>query len=124
MSRLRKGEGLSRRLLRFAVRSTSVCGELPKSYLGKHVAKQLTRSGTSGGANYEEARSAESRTDFAHKAAIAGKEVRESVYWLRLICEGQLLPAQDLAPLIQEGNELVAILRSSAKTAKNGKREP
>lgn len=116
--RYRKGDDLAKRLLRFAVQTVRLSGCLPRNYTGKHIARQLTRSGTSGGANYEEARSAESRADFAHKIAIAGKEVRESVYWLRLVEESELASSAQLVPLIREGEELVAILRSSAKTAK------
>ena len=114
---MKRGQELSDRLLRFAVGTTRAAVGMPRGLLGRHIAKQLTRSGTSGGANYEEARGAESRADFAHKVAIAGKEVRESVYWLRLAQESGLL--RELDPLITEGNELVAILRSSAKTAKS-----
>ena len=113
-----KGDDIAVRLLRFAVGVLKVVGELPQTYAGKHVSRQLTRSSTSGGANYEEARCAESRADFAHKCNVAGKEVRESVYWLKILDEGGLSRSQQLASLVQEGNELTAILKASAKTAK------
>ena len=82
------------------------------------MARQLTRSATSGGANYEEARCAESRADFAHKVLVAAKEVGESVYWLRLTQRTRLSCSTDLGALIGEGRELVAILKASAKTAR------
>ncbi len=79
------GDDIADRLLRFAARVLQLVGTLPGSPVGRHVARQLIRSGTAGGANYEEARGAESRADFAHKVLIAAKEVRESVYWVRLL---------------------------------------
>ena len=92
---------------------------LPKTPEGKHVARQRIRSGTSGGANYEEARGAESRADFVHKVSLALKEVRESVYWLRVIQRSQLIPnARQLADVTREGSELPAIRKSSANTAR------
>ncbi|MBL4844101.1 MAG: four helix bundle protein, partial [Planctomycetes bacterium] len=80
-----KGDDIAERLLDFAAEILLVVGGLPKTIQGKHVARQLTRSGTAGGAHYAEARGAESRADFAHKVLLAAKEVAESVYWLRLI---------------------------------------
>jgi len=61
------------------------------------------RSSIAGGANYEEARCAESRADFAHKCNVAGKEVRESVYWLRVIGEAGLSRSPKLEFLVREG---------------------
>jgi four helix bundle protein len=78
------------------------------------------RSATAGGANYEEARSAESRADFAHKVSVAAKELRESLYWLNLIWKAQLMPSGPLNELAREAHELIAILTASAKTARAG----
>ncbi|MBI3722350.1 four helix bundle protein [bacterium] len=61
-----KGDDIADRLLEFSAQVLLIVGELPANGAGKHVARQLTRAGTSGGANYEEARAAESRADFAH----------------------------------------------------------
>ena len=80
-----KGDDIASRLLEFAARILDVIAGLPQTVLGKHIARQLTRAATSGGANYEEARGAESRADFAHKVQVSAKEVRESVYWVKLI---------------------------------------
>lgn len=76
------------------------------------------RAATGGGANYEEARGAESRADFIHKVGIANKELREALYWLRLTEEAAVVTDSDLAALIREANELVAILTASIRTAK------
>jgi len=112
------GDDLADRLLAFAARALHVVSTLPSSPMGKHLARQLTSSATSGGANYEEARCAESRADFAHKVLIAAKEVGESVYWVRLIHRSRLSCSPDLVALVGEGRELVAILEASAKTAR------
>ena len=85
--------------------------------LGEHLAarslvKHLERCGPAGGANYKEARGAESPADFTHKVRIPLKEVRETRYWLRLILKAELLDCpHKLARLIDESGELIAILK-------------
>ena len=113
-----KGDDIAQRLLRFAVQVLKLVQNLPRNIVGRHVAKQLVRAATAGGANYEEVRSAESRADFAHKVSIAAKEVRESSYWLKLSAEASLAAANTANPLAHEATELVAILTASAKTAR------
>src|SRR5690348_1760109 len=95
--------------------------KLPRTLAGRHIASQLLRAATSAGANYEEARGAESRDDFVHKVRIAGKEARESVYWLNLAHRAQLAPslAPSLEHLSNEAMQLGAILVTSARTARN-----
>ena len=90
-------EQLSERLLDFAARVGKLVDALPKSRLGRHIAGQLVRSGTSPGPNYEEACAAESRADFVHKLSIALKELRETHFWIRLIGRTDLLPEAKLA---------------------------
>lgn len=84
----------------------------------QHIARQLVRAATGGGANYEEARGGESRADFIHKLGIANKEVREALYWLQLTQEAALIVDAELDALVREADELVAILTSSIRTAK------
>jgi four helix bundle protein len=74
------------------------------------LASQLLRSGTGVGSNLEEAKAAQSRADFIAKVRIALKEAREAHYWLRLFGAAEIVPMQRVAALIQEANELVAIL--------------
>jgi four helix bundle protein len=71
-----------------------------------------SRSAASVGANVSEAKGAESRADFIHKYGIAQKEARESLYWLALMLRADLVSAAKLQSLIQETNELIAILTS------------
>ena len=113
---------LDLRLLSFAARVTALAGALPKTAGGRHIANQLLRAGTSAGANYQEAQGGESRADFVHKLQIALKEVRESNYWLRLIAEAKLLPASRLTSILDESQQLTAILSKAVATAKGTSR--
>jgi four helix bundle protein len=111
-------EELSERLLRFAARCGKVTDALPNRRLGRHIASQLVRSGTSPVANYEEACAAESPKDFVHKLAVVLKELRESRVWVRLIVTAQLLEAQRLGDLADEATQLCNIIGKSIGTAK------
>jgi len=113
-----KGDDLSNRLLDFGVRIIRLIQALPKSLVGKHVANQLVRAGTSSGANYEEARGGESRADFVHKLGISWKESREARYWLRLIQRAELVKPVRVEALLKESGELCAILSKSLETAR------
>ena len=79
---------------------------------------QLLRSATSIGANIEEAQASHSRSDFAAKYSIACKEARETLYWLRLLTAAGLANPNTAQPLIQEANELVAILTTIVRKVK------
>ncbi len=115
---LMKGDNIAARLIDFGASVVQLVSALPQDRTGRHIADQLLRSATSGGANYEEARSAQSRRDFVHKVSLAAKEMRESLYWLGLVDRAALVENHDIPPLLRDGTELVAILMSSAKTAK------
>lgn len=116
-----KGDDISDRLLDLAVRVMRLVEALPKSLAGKHVAGQLLRSGTSAGANYEEARGAESRADFIHKLGVAWKETRESFYWLKLIHRSEIIKPKLVERLLQDAESLSKILARSTSTAKKNK---
>jgi len=113
---------LQDRLIDFAVRVISVVENLPNSQIGKHIAGQLPRAGTSPAANYGEARSAESQRDFIHKLKIALKELRETHVWLLMIQRKPLIePQEKLSLIISECNELISILVTSIRTAEKNK---
>src|SRR5439155_8958583 len=111
-------EELAERLLQLAVRVGKLVDALPDTRLGRHVAGQLVRCGTSPPPNYEEACAAESRADFIHKLKIALKELRESRFWLRYIVRTNLLPGSKMNQLIDECHQLCNILGKSTVTAK------
>jgi four helix bundle protein len=83
------------------------------------VAAQLLRCGTSVGANLEAADGAQSKKDFISKCNIALKEAREAHYWLRLLADCNLVPENQLAPLKNEANQLVAILTTIVNKARS-----
>lgn len=113
-----KGDDIAERLLDLAVTCLSLAAEIEAGAVGKHIARQVTRSATSAGANYEEARSVESSADFVHKVGVAGKEMSETVYWLKVTSRAGITTTVDLARWIDEGRQLVRILAASARTAK------
>ena len=81
------------------------------------LSKQVVRSGTSIGANVEEATAGQSRKDFISKMAISSKEARETNYWLRLLRDSQLCEGIDYTNLIKESEEIIMILTSIVKTS-------
>jgi len=81
------------------------------------ISRQLLRSGTSIGANVEEASAGQSRKDFLAKMAIASKEARETQYWLRLLEESDLVNL-DISSELEDVNKLIRILTSIVKTTK------
>ncbi|HEY8078601.1 MAG TPA: four helix bundle protein [Labilithrix sp.] len=113
-----KGDDIAERLLVVGSACVRIARRLPRDLAGRTIATQLIRCGTAGGANYAEARCAESRADFIHKIAVAAKEVRETSYWLSIIERTQLTAAVPVERLIAETNERVAILMASMSTAR------
>jgi len=115
---IEKKRDLDDRLLEYGARIIRLVESLPNTVVGRRVADQLLRSGTSVGANYEEAQGAESKDDFAHKLQIALKELRESNYWLRLLVKSGKISAAQMTSLLDESNQLRAILSKSVAAAK------
>ena len=114
-------EELAERLINFAARIGKVVDSLPDTQMGRHVAGQLVRCGTSPAPNYEEACAAESRADFAHKLSICLKELRESRCWVRLIIKTEMLTEHKMSELLDECNQLCNIIARSIVTTKENK---
>jgi|GEM_PF-218231 len=110
---------LSERLLRFASMIIATTNKLPNTLPGRRVGDQLFKAGTSAGANYEEAVGAESKRDFVHKLGIAFKELRESRYWLKLICKTRMLSGAEIQETLNECDQLIRIIAKSIHTAKS-----
>ncbi len=104
-------QDITERTFEFAVRIVKLCQFLEeKSGIPRTLSQQLLRSGTSIGANVEEARAGQSKADFIHKNTIALKEARETHYWLRLLVATAIIPKEKLSNLLQEADELTRIL--------------
>lgn len=112
---------LSERFLIFAVEVIKLGRKLNKTYEGRHINGQLFRSSTSAGANYEESQSAESKPDFIHKLQVVLKELKESLFWFRLVEKGEFIPSNDssLQFLLKENQELIKIIAKSIVTTKS-----
>jgi four helix bundle protein len=93
---------------------------LEKDSVGRVLGRQLLRAGTSIGANIHEAQGGQSKADFIAKLSIAYKEAREAAYWLRLIGEATLIPADRLGDAIDETEQLIKILSSILLHTKQG----
>jgi four helix bundle protein len=103
----------------FARRIIRLFCALPKTDTAAQVlGKQVLRSGTSIGANYREAQRARSKAEFISKIGDCLKEADESMYWLELLLEEKFVPSSRLQPLLNETNELVAILTAISKRSK------
>lgn len=116
-----KATQLSERLLDYGVEIVRLTTKLEKSAAGRLIANQLIRCGTSAGANYEEACGAQSRADFIHKLQIVLKEIRESLYWLKLTQKSSVLDDPAINKLIDETKQLSNVIAKSIITAKKVK---
>jgi len=112
-------EQLQERLIAFSVRIIRLAATLPKNVVGRHLSRQMTRSGTSPAPNYAEARGAESRADFIHKLGIVQKELNETYIWLRVVQDCQMARLEIIYNLLDECNQLSKIIGSSLQTARN-----
>ncbi len=106
------------RTKQFALRVIRVFTSLPTTTVGQALGKQFLRSGTSVGAHYREACRARSDAEFISKIEGGLQELEETIYWLELVVEAELIPADRLADLLQEASELNAILTASVRTVK------
>ena len=114
-----KPEDIRERTFNFAVRVIRLCQYLDqKPGVSRTIGKQLLRSGTSVGANIEEARAGQSKPDFISKNAIALKEARETHYWLRLLTASKLLDESRVAELLAEADELMRVIAAIIVSAK------
>jgi four helix bundle protein len=106
----------------FALRVIRLYTALPKSELARILGRQVVRSGTSPGAHCREAFRARSDAEMISKLETALQEMDETIYWLELLIDSQIVRRRQLEPLIVEANEIIAILVSSVKTIKRRRR--
>jgi four helix bundle protein len=105
------------RTKQFALRVFKLVDALPRTPAGRAVASQLVRSATSVGANYRAACRVRSRAEFTSKLGTVLEEADESLYWLELIREGELISESKVYSLLKEADELTAILAAGRKSA-------
>ena len=110
---------LKDRTKRFAVEVIRLCRELPSSLEGRRLGQQLLDSATSVAANYRAACRARSRAEFVAKLGIVLEESDESLFWLELMIDAQLITLARAERLLKEADELTAIFTTAVKTAKH-----
>jgi len=120
---MKDNKKIKERTYEFAIEIINLVNKLPKNTGGYVLGRQLIRSGTSIGANIEEATAAFSKDDFIFKVSIALKEARETNYWLRLIKDSGLLKSVDLDSIISEAENIKNILSAIVKTSKERRNE-
>ena len=118
---MRNEPDLKRRTKAFALRILKLVDALPKTTAGRALASQIVRSGTSVAANYRAACRAKSPADFIAKMGIVEEEADETLFWLELLEESELVNAVKLIAIKQEADELIAITVASIKTARRNR---
>jgi four helix bundle protein len=114
-------QDLRKRTREFALRIIKLYAALPKTTEAQVLGKQVLRSGTSVGAHYREACRAKSNADFVSKIEGGLQELDETLYWLELLAEAEIVVPNRLQPLEGETNELIAMFVSMAKGIKQKK---
>ena len=105
----------------FALQIIRLVESLPKGRTAEIIGRQLLRSGTSVGANYRAACRARSTPDFISKMGIVEEETDETIYWLELLVQSDILREEDIKDIRSEANQLLAMTVSSIKTARRNK---
>ncbi len=109
---------LKERTKQFALRVMRLTDALPNSAKALAIARQIVRSGTSVAANYRAACRARSRAEFVSKIGVVEEEADETALWLELIIADEILEQKKVLPLLNEANELVAIMAASHISAR------
>ena len=108
-------EELEKRTKQSAIDIIRLSMTLPNTPEGRTIRNQLTKAGTSVGANYREANRSRSKKDFRNKIAICENEASETQYWLEMISESNFVSLKNIKPIFNECSELLAIFSSIGK---------
>jgi len=109
---------LKKKTFQFAVRIVNFYKYLINEKKEYVLSKQVLRSGTSVGAMVREAEHSESKADFVHKLAIAQKEINETLYWIELLYKTEYITDEEFANINNDAVEIIKLLTSIIKTAK------
>jgi four helix bundle protein len=113
---------MKKRTKSYALAIIRLVESLPNTPTARVIGNQLLRCGTSVGANYRASCRARSQADFISKMGIVEEEADESVYWMELLVDSNIVPPNAVAELCDEGNQIVAIVVASINTARGTKR--
>ena len=112
---------MKKRTKNFAKEIILLCRKLPNNREGNLIGNQIFRSETSVAANYRSACRAKSKPDFIAKLSIVEEEADETLFWLELIKEMEILQMPEIDALMKENDEIISIIVSSIKTARKNK---
>jgi len=115
-------EEMQQRTKDFANRIVKLCSALPGGWVAQTLGRQLLRSGTSVGANYRAVCRAKSSADFINKLRIVEEECDETLFWMELLVKNNFIKETKLRNLMNEADEILAIVVASAKTARSSAR--
>lgn len=116
-------EDMKKRTRAFALRLIRLVESLPNTRTADVLGKQLLRCGTSVGANYRSACRARSNAEFIAKLGIVEEEADESIYWIELMVETELIKQSRINDLLDEANQILSIVVASIITAKSKRAE-
>jgi four helix bundle protein len=116
-----QAEQLKARTKQFAIRIVRLFRTLPKTDEARVIGKQVLRSGTSVAANYRAVCRARSQAEFIAKIGVVVEEIDETVFWIELLADTEIVRPERIAELLTEANELLAIFAASLRTAKTNK---
>lgn len=119
MSDEKPRQDLRLRTKQFALRIIKMCSTLPNTRAGRIMGDQIFRSATSVAANYREAYRARSRAEFISKLGDCQRELEETILWLELLGDSETVKANKLTLLLEETNELMAIVTTIIKKSKD-----
>jgi len=112
------GKQLELRTKKFAISIIKLSELIPNTAEGKVIKNQITKSGTSVGANYREANRSRSKADFTNKVKICESEASETVYWLEIINELKWIDSEKIDLVLSEANEMLGLFTSIGKKLK------
>ncbi|WP_420149919.1 four helix bundle protein [Spirosoma sp.] len=113
---------MQKRTKDFSLRTIRLFRALPKTDEAKIIGKQLLRSATSVGANYRAVCRARSQAEYFSKLSIVVEEADESVFWMELLIEAEIVRSEKLGNLMNEASELLAIFSTARKNSKDSQR--
>ncbi|MBV8390061.1 MAG: four helix bundle protein [Mucilaginibacter sp.] len=112
-------EVLRKRTKKFVIDNIKFFRTLPKTEEAKIIGRQLLRSSSSVGSNYRAACRARSKAEFHSKLSIVVEEADESIFWMEVLIEAEIVNKEALSYLLTEGNEILKIVSASRKTVSN-----
>jgi four helix bundle protein len=114
-----KPEALRERTKQFAISIIKLFRVLPRTEEARVIGRQVLRSGTSVAANYRAVCRARSKAEFVAKMGVVVEEADETVFWLELLVDAQVARREQMANVLAEANELLAIFAASQRTVRS-----